>query len=289
MPKVVCNGQPKTALCDQDSAAMAGIETQEGYATHGIAMVNAMRDAGWDMGHCVERSHTLCGFAVRPVEAQSSERDDYTIYLPAGYSPSEGAASKLAGVHSLIRAAHLLDDCRHPNLWLSFASGRVSHESVNSVPYLIGPRLEADRLSHWITQTKQVAFPVCLWVLRQVSQALVEIHSAGWVHGLISAESVFVSQDGHVVLGNPWNATPIGQPYLSSDLKIATTQDDLINVAHLLKLTVQNCCSNASPRVESLTDAIANREIEAAEHLVDCLLALEVAAFGQSIQPRSAA
>ena len=66
--------------------------------------------------------------------------------------------------------------------------------------FVVMPWLEGATLQDRITAEWQVDLPVALWMVRQAAEALQALDAAGWMHGDVKPENLFVSHEGHVTL-----------------------------------------------------------------------------------------
>ncbi len=106
-------------------------------------------------------------------------------------------------------------DCQQPKLALlmlerEFAiSQSVHHSNLISVldasfdetpEFLIQPRLKGIRLLDLIHSKVQHSLPYCLWICRQIADALSALHASSIVHCDVSPANVMVSTEGHATL-----------------------------------------------------------------------------------------
>lgn len=133
---------------------------------------------------------------TRVLEAHCCEGDES---LPAGYAlktlredvPAMGIA--LAGLRRHSQAGSQLDS---PHL----APVLVSH--THAAPYyLVMPLLEGMSLRrHLALQKPALGLAESLWIIRQLATGLSHLHAAGWLHGDIKPENVFLSSNRHATL-----------------------------------------------------------------------------------------
>ena len=62
------------------------------------------------------------------------------------------------------------------------------------------PWLEGTTLRAKLLRGELLDVPAVLWIVRQVAEALDALDAAGWVHGDVKPENIFLSSEGHVTL-----------------------------------------------------------------------------------------
>ena len=83
----------------------------------------------------------------------------------------------------------------HPHLIAVLAAGTFSPPY-----YVVMPLLHGNTLGRWLVQRPRLDPPLAFWIARQTAEALGALHRAGWMHGDVKPENIFVSPDGHVTL-----------------------------------------------------------------------------------------
>ena len=72
---------------------------------------------------------------------------------------------------------------------------------VERPPYhVVMPRLHGMTLAERLSRAPDVDLPAALWTVRQVAEALDALHGAGWTHGDVKPDNIFISPEGHVTL-----------------------------------------------------------------------------------------
>lgn len=66
--------------------------------------------------------------------------------------------------------------------------------------YLVMPWLEGRTLRRLLNDSATLDLPLALWIARQTAEALAALAAAGWRHGDLKPENLFVSPDAHVTL-----------------------------------------------------------------------------------------
>ena len=83
----------------------------------------------------------------------------------------------------------------HPRL-ISTLSAHVKQPPY----YIVTPWLIGETLLERLRRRGSLAAPVALWVARQTAEALAALHAAGWLHGDVKPENIFLSPEGQVTL-----------------------------------------------------------------------------------------
>lgn len=125
-------------------------------------------------------------YTAQPADAVGSSRWDYAVRIGATDARSRQQCA------AFVAAAAV---SKHPNLIPVLDASVESHQ-----PYVVMPRLKAERLSdRW---ENQAAMPLAgaLWMVRQVAQALEAMHDAGWVHGDVKPDNIMLDTGGHATL-----------------------------------------------------------------------------------------
>ena len=98
-------------------------------------------------------------------------------------------------VRLLVREAIAGRCVSHPHLV------SILRASVSRPPrFLVMPWLEGSTLRARLAAGEQIDLPVALWIARQVAEALEALHAAGWMHGDVKPDNIFISPEGHVTL-----------------------------------------------------------------------------------------
>jgi eukaryotic-like serine/threonine-protein kinase len=86
---------------------------------------------------------------------------------------------------------------------------RVSHPCVISIldarlakspRYVVMPWLEGATFKSHLDSARPLELPEVLWFVRQAAQGLDALHRAGWMHGDIKPDNMFISSQGRVTL-----------------------------------------------------------------------------------------
>jgi len=83
----------------------------------------------------------------------------------------------------------------HPHL-ISILSAAVASPPY----YVVMPWLAGTTLAGMLASGEAVAWPVALWITRQVAEGLDALHGAGWMHGDVKPGNIFLSPEGHATL-----------------------------------------------------------------------------------------
>jgi serine/threonine protein kinase len=168
------------------------------------------RVGAWQLDSCLgegrwtrvyrARAHDECGNA------------DYAVKL----LKPEFARDPLA-IGLLQREARAAGELAHPNL----VSILAAH--IDGPPFfLVSPYLEGATLHQTIRGQGRLSTPHALWIARQVCEGLRAMHAAGWLHGDIKPDNVYVTKNGHATVCDLGLARHQDQT-LSSDQALAGT------------------------------------------------------------------
>lgn len=83
----------------------------------------------------------------------------------------------------------------HPHLISILAAGTFSPPF-----YVVMPWLRGATLGEWLAWRARLDPPQAFWLARQTAEALGALHRAGWMHGDVKPQNIFVSPEGHVTL-----------------------------------------------------------------------------------------
>jgi serine/threonine-protein kinase len=125
-----------------------------------------------------------------PADGPEAARPCYALkLLRPPWHENAAAVQRLAReamVGRLIRHAHVVP---------------VLTANVTAPPfYLVMPWLAGTTLGHQLGEGRSFSIPEALWIARQAASGLGGLHQAGYVHGDVKPENIFVSSDGHVTL-----------------------------------------------------------------------------------------
>lgn len=71
---------------------------------------------------------------------------------------------------------------------------------TQSQSYLVMPLLSGTSVRDQLASNRLPGLPLALWIARQTAQGLEAIDSAGWTHGDIQPDNIFLASDGHATL-----------------------------------------------------------------------------------------
>jgi serine/threonine protein kinase len=150
-------------------------------------------------------------YAARPTSATGDAESDYAIKLLQTAYLNETLARQ-----SLEIEAKVGSEVSHPNLLPVLAN-----HTRRQVPALVMPRIHGATAHDALVACKRFSVPQALWVVRQVAEALVALHEAGWLHGDVKPSNVLLSPTGHCTLFDLGFAAPIDRhtPSVPQSLK----------------------------------------------------------------------
>jgi serine/threonine-protein kinase len=148
----------------------------------------------------------------------------------------------------------------HPNLRAVYEYGKAAGREFLVLEYVEGPTL-----AELIAQNLPVE--LCVWIAKEVAQALAAIHRHGLLHRDVKPQNIFVSQNGEVKLGdlglavdrNEVRANLAGTPaYFSPELILGqnlSPRSDLFSLGAVL----YEMLTTAPPFADHSTPAILHR------------------------------
>ncbi|NND98925.1 MAG: protein kinase [Pirellulaceae bacterium] len=142
----------------------------------------------WRLGQVIHTGRSAELTLAQPADADGSPRWDYVL------KRAIGAQENAEHLRQIVQFTAASTTTSHPNL-VPVLDASVTGSS----PYLVMPRLEGITMQKHIDVALK-PLPVALWMVRQVAQALVAVHNAGWVHGDVKPDNVMVGSRGHVTL-----------------------------------------------------------------------------------------
>ena len=96
----------------------------------------------------------------------------------------------------LAREAAVSGDVNQPNL-----AAVLSAHLQGSEAYLVRPYLEGLTLRKLLAPRERwLSVTLALWIARQLAEALLALHAAGWLHGQLRPEHVIIAPSGHATL-----------------------------------------------------------------------------------------
>ena len=151
----------------------------------------------------VFRARANRGRVCRERETNSASCREFAGYhenddRPAGYALKvlrECREKDPGAVAVMCREVEAARSVRHPRVISVLAAG------LHGPPYyVVTPWLQGRTLAARLAEPVGLDLPVVLWIVRQVAEALEGMLAAGWTHGDIKPDNVFLSPQGHVTL-----------------------------------------------------------------------------------------
>lgn len=143
----------------------------------------------WRVGETLQKTDQSLISLGQPADSTGSPRWDYVI------KTFPNSMSTWTVKRHVTQVAAVGEKVTHPNL-----IGSLDASSTSITPYLVMPRLHAVSMQSLLTGRESKPLPVALWVTRQISEALMALHQAGWIHGNITPNHIMLQSNGHATL-----------------------------------------------------------------------------------------
>lgn len=172
---------------------------------------------GWRLARLIADGRLTRVYAASHVDAPASATPAYAVKLLRSELEGDSLARRF-----LQREARLGRAARHAHL-VSVLADHTQHAPCFLVtPWLTGESL-ADRLSRFQYLPTALAFSY----VRQIAEALAELHRLGFVHGDIKPANIHVSRSGHATLLDLGFARAIGEQTVGPELALLGTPNYL--------------------------------------------------------------
>ena len=248
----------------------------------------------WRLGKIIHANKAAEVALAQPADSRHNPRWDYVI--KRAIDADECPEHRRQLVQFIASAAA----SSHPNL-VAILDGASTGDS----PYIVMPRLDGLTMQQHLDSADPKPLPVCLWFIRQISQALAAMHEAGWVHGDVKPSNVIVGPQGHVTLidlgfaarvhtlaGHRFRGTPqyAAPETLQGDLA-AMPSADMFAVGRMLweSMAVSRTVNDLTlePIAELVEQLVAPDPSRrpTSQFVVDRLLRLEIETLGRHIDP----
>ncbi len=144
----------------------------------------------WELGELIAAGRLARVYRARPVGTPSDRPFGYAIKM---LRPRWHDDPRALGL--LRREATVGRTVSHPHLISVLAA------SVHRAPYyVVMPWLRGRPLKARLMADRFLPLHEALWMARQIALGLDALHQAGWMHGDVKPENVFVAPEGHVTL-----------------------------------------------------------------------------------------
>jgi serine/threonine-protein kinase len=154
------------------------------------ALPRLARVRQWELGELIAAGRLTRVYRARPVGTPSDHPFGYAIKM---LRPRWHDDPRALGL--LRREAAVGRTVSHPHVVSVLAA------SVQRAPYyVVMPWLRGRPLKARLTADHFLPLHEALWVARQITLGLDALHQAGWMHGDVKPENVFVAPEGHVTL-----------------------------------------------------------------------------------------
>ena len=144
----------------------------------------------WQLGKLIAEGRWTRVIEARPQESSANQTTGYALKTLRDDVPTTGFA-----LASLRRHANVGKQVISPHLTPVLASH--VHEPPH---YLVMPLLEGVSLRRLLAGRGTLGLAEALWITRQLATGLGDLHAAGWLHGDLKPENIFISPAGHATL-----------------------------------------------------------------------------------------
>jgi serine/threonine-protein kinase len=166
----------------------------------------------WRLTRLVGAGQWTRVYRARPASSDDRSWGDFAVKLLAPEFADDPLARAL-----LRREAQISRQVQHSQL----ATVLADH-SASEPPHLVLPYLDGLSLRD-VVQRGPTRISTALHFVRQVAEALVALHEAGWLHGDVKPENVRVGPAGHATLLDLGLARQLGSESCSARYVLATT------------------------------------------------------------------
>ncbi len=180
----------------------------------------------WDLVEFAAEGSLARVFRARPAGGDQDRPAAYAVKMLRPCWQEDAHAIRL-----LQREALVGRSVSHPHLVPILTAAVLEAPRLLVMPWLDGASL-ATRL----TEGQKFDVPAALWIVRQAAEGLAGLHAAGWIHGDVTPENIYVAPSGHVTL---------------LDLSFARRRDEFGSAADR---PIMGTCSYLAP--EYLTSAL---------------------------------
>jgi serine/threonine-protein kinase len=145
----------------------------------------------WQLVRLLSESELARVYAARPADAPSTQQPNYVVKTLRKEWWRDPQAIEMQR-----RAVRIGQQVSHPHL-LPVLSANVQQAPF----YFVTPRLSGNSLAAILSEGVRLPLPLCLWITRQVAEALSTLHGvARMIHSDVKPSNIIVSAEGHATL-----------------------------------------------------------------------------------------
>ena len=158
-------------------------------AVPATASSQANRDA-WEIVRPLAVGRWCVTHLARPAGSPRSLSADYVLKM---VKPEHAASTAVRGM--LAQEVRISRQLNHSRI-VPILAAQLAQPPF----YVVMPRIRGATLDAALQRYGRVALPAALWITRQLSEALMEVHRAGWIHADLGPANLIVQPNGTVSL-----------------------------------------------------------------------------------------
>ena len=144
----------------------------------------------WELVELAARGSLAEIYRARPADSPNGRAAGYAVKMLRPEWRDDPRAVRLLQREALVGLC-----VSNPHLAPVLASSVIEPPQLLAMPWLDGESLRAR-----LDAGRQYDTIETLWIARQAAEALDALHTAGWTHGDVTPDNIFVAPSGHVTL-----------------------------------------------------------------------------------------
>jgi len=148
------------------------------------------REDAWEMVRPLSVGRWCVTYLARPAGSPRSLPADYVLKM---VKPEHTASTPVRGM--LAQEVRISRQLNHARI-VPILAAQLAQPPF----YVVMPRIRGATLEAALQRFGRVTLPAALWITRQLSEALMEVHRAGWIHADLGTANLIVQPSGTVSL-----------------------------------------------------------------------------------------